>query len=152
MKTIYIADDGKQFDNKYECEHYELELKKHGEKPTEPLKVVDIKYYKGGSKLVVLDKEEQFLSLEYMLNSEHCWLYTNSTSSIVNGLLRYFKKWELKEMAVIFWEDSNSDGCPIEYELAKDAIEDCKYEIKCETILMNKIIDAIKELGGEVNE
>ena len=27
MKTVYIADDGKQFDNEYDCESYELEKK-----------------------------------------------------------------------------------------------------------------------------
>ena len=26
MRTIYIADDGKQFDDEYECEHYEWVL------------------------------------------------------------------------------------------------------------------------------
>ena len=23
MRTVYIADDGKEFDNEFECEHYE---------------------------------------------------------------------------------------------------------------------------------
>ena len=27
MKVIYIANDGKEFDNKYDCENYEWELK-----------------------------------------------------------------------------------------------------------------------------
>lgn len=27
MRTVYIADDGKQFEDEYECEHHEFELK-----------------------------------------------------------------------------------------------------------------------------
>ena len=27
MRTVYIADDGKEFDDEYECEHYEWKLK-----------------------------------------------------------------------------------------------------------------------------
>lgn len=27
MRTVYIADDGKQFEDEYECEHHEFKLK-----------------------------------------------------------------------------------------------------------------------------
>ena len=53
MRTVYIADDGKQFEDEYECEHHEFELKhphlqtieaynKDGEKMTDLLMKIHI--------------------------------------------------------------------------------------------------------------
>lgn len=66
MKTLYIADDGKKFENEYECRNYEfcishphlktIELyDRHGKKLTNPL---DDETYFNFTKIVVHSKEE----------------------------------------------------------------------------------------------
>lgn len=66
MRTVYIADDGKQFEDEYECEHHEFELKhphlqtieaydRHGKKLTNPL---DDETYFNFTKIIVHSEEE----------------------------------------------------------------------------------------------
>lgn len=66
MKTLYIADDGRQFENEYECSNYEfgvshphlktIELyNRHGEKLSNPL---DDETYFNFTKIIVHSEEE----------------------------------------------------------------------------------------------
>lgn len=66
MKTIYIADDGKQFEDEYECEQYEFNLKyphlqtievynQEGEKMTD---LLDDDTYNDCSRIVIHSEDE----------------------------------------------------------------------------------------------
>lgn len=66
MTTVYIADDGKQFEDEYECEHHEFELKhphlqtieaynKDGEKMTD---LMDEDTYNNCEKIILHSEEE----------------------------------------------------------------------------------------------
>lgn len=72
MRTVYIADDGKQFEDEYECEHHEFELKhphlqtieaynKDGEKMTD---LLDEDTYNNCEK-IILHSEEELSDLQY---------------------------------------------------------------------------------------
>ena len=72
MRTVYIADDGKQFEDEYECEHHEFELKhphlqtieaynKDGEKITD---LLDEDAYDNCER-IILHSEEELSDLQY---------------------------------------------------------------------------------------
>ena len=72
MRTVYIADDGKQFEDEYECEHHEFELKhphlqtieaynKDGEKITG---LLDEDAYDNCER-IILHSEEELSDLQY---------------------------------------------------------------------------------------
>ena len=72
MRTVYIADDGKKFEDEYECEHHEFELKyphlqtieaynKDGEKMTD---LLDEDTYNNCEK-IILHSEEELSDLQY---------------------------------------------------------------------------------------
>lgn len=60
MRTVYISDDGKQFENEYECECYEFVLK-HKE-----LKTIEA-YNKDGEKITDLLDEDEYDNCEKMI-------------------------------------------------------------------------------------
>ena len=66
MRTVYIADDGKQFEDEYECKQYELNLKyphlqtievynQEGEKMID---LLDDDTYNNCSRIVIHSKDE----------------------------------------------------------------------------------------------
>lgn len=155
MKTIYIANDGKQFYDEYECIQYERGMIKKDleEKVTEPLKIVDIpKYSEKGAKLVCIEKEEDFPSLELFLNNMAIFHYKYSIKSIVNQLLKYFKKSNEKKLFIIVWYDNYTEDCPIDYEVADSALASLEEDFNRIQGYYTSLKNAIKELGGEVDE
>ncbi len=73
MKTIYVADDGKQFDNEYECENYEFQ------------KSINT------SSLIALDLDKKIIKLNET-NIEDCYYVKISTEKdlkIFNKLSDY---------------------------------------------------------------
>lgn len=62
MKVIYIADDGKEFDNEYDCENYEWELNH--------THLNEIRFYdKDGNKLNDAYSEDTYINAEIIVVS-----------------------------------------------------------------------------------
>lgn len=86
MRTIYIADDGKQFEDEYECEHHEFKLKhphlqtieaynKDGEKMTD---LMDEDTYNNCEK-IILHSEEELSDLQYAADYLGFYSYNDIT-------------------------------------------------------------------------
>ena len=86
MRTVYIADDGKQFEDEYECEHHEFELKyphlqtieaynKDGEKMTD---LLDEDTYNNCEK-IILRSEEELSDLQYAADCLGFYSYNDIT-------------------------------------------------------------------------
>lgn len=86
MKTIYIANDGKQFEDEYECKYHEFELKhphlqtieaynKDGEKMTD---LMDEDTYNNCEK-IILHSEEELSDLQYAADYLGFYSYNDIT-------------------------------------------------------------------------
>lgn len=139
MKTVYIADDGKQFDDEYECEQHEFKLKyphlqtievynQEGEKMTD---LLDDDTYNDCNRIVIHSEDE--LS-DLLLAADHLGFYSyNDITEIGEWVFDYetehFRKNEkstfIKELSdkyVAELNKYNTENTEADHKYADDAI------------------------------
>lgn len=136
MRTVYIADDGKQFEDEYECEHHEFELKhphlqtieaynKDGEKMTD---LMDEDTYNNCEK-IILHSEEELSDLQYAADYLGFYSY-NDITEIGEWIFDYetenFSKNEkstfIKELSDKYVSELNKYNVEVDHEYADDAL------------------------------
>lgn len=136
MRTVYIADDGKQFEDEYECEHHEFELKhphlkkieaynKDGEKMTD---LLDEDTYNNCEK-IILHSEEELSDLQYAADCLGFYSYNDITEIgewIFDYETGYFSKNKkstfVQELSDKYVSELNKYNVEVDHEYADDAL------------------------------